>query len=171
MNRWDRLDDIISRVEKILIVFLLSLMIAVAFSQIILRNFFATGFSWGDVLVRYLVLWVAFIGAALATKEGKHINIEVFSRWVSAKGRIYLNAASHLCSLIICGLLTFAALKFIQLEAQIGSTTFFRLPLWLPELIIPITFGVMTLRFTLRCVKACAHNLFPDLDSGKNDTL
>jgi TRAP-type C4-dicarboxylate transport system permease small subunit len=168
MKRWDRLDDIISRVEKILIVFLLSLMILVAFLQIVLRNFFATGFSWADVFVRYLVLWVAFIGAALATQEGKHINIDVFSRWISGKGKIYLKAVSQLCSLIICGLLAYAAVKFIQFEAQMGGTTFFGLPLWLPQLIIPITFGLMTFRFALRCFKACARNLDPDSDSEQN---
>ena len=32
MNRWDRLDHIISRIEKILIVFLLSVMMMMAFS-------------------------------------------------------------------------------------------------------------------------------------------
>ena len=77
MNQWERLDETIARIEKYLLVLLLSLMIVLAFLQIVLRNFFETGLSWGDVLVRYLVLWVAFIGAALATKEGRHINMEI----------------------------------------------------------------------------------------------
>ena len=171
MKRWDRLDDIISRIEKVLIVFLLSLMMITAFSQIVLRNFFATGFSWADVLVRYLVLWVAFIGAALATKDGKHINIEVFSRWISGRALIYLKAVSQLCSLIVCGLLAYAAVKFIQFEAQMGGTTFFGLPVWLPQLIIPITFGLMTFRFALRCCKVCMGDLDTDSDSKQNNML
>ena len=171
MKRWERLDDIISRIEKILIVFLLSLMMMMAFSQIVLRNLFATGFSWADVLVRYLVLWVAFIGAALATKDGKHINMEVFSRWMSGRGLIYLKAVSHLCSLIVCGLLAYAAVKFIHFEAQMGGTTFFGLPVWLPQLIIPITFGLMTFRFALRCCKVCLGNLDPESDSEQNNML
>jgi TRAP-type C4-dicarboxylate transport system permease small subunit len=171
MNRWDRLDHIISRIEKILIVFLLSVMMMMAFSQIVLRNFFATGFSWADVLVRYLVLWVAFIGASLATREGKHINIDVFSRWIPGKSKIYLNAICELCSLIICGLLAYAAVKFIQFEAQMGGTSFFGLPVWLPQLIIPITFGLMTFRFALRCFEACMRNLDTDSDSEQNYKL
>lgn len=150
MNRWERLDEIIALVEKYLVVLLLSLMMVLSFMQIVLRNFFETGLSWGDVLVRYLVLWVAFIGAAMATKEGRHINMEVFSRWVSDKGRAYLNGLSYLCSIFICGLLTYAAFKFIYFEAQMGSTTIFGIPIWMPELIIPITFGLMTFRFALR---------------------
>lgn len=171
MKQWDRLDNIISRVENILIVFMLSLMMIMAFLQIVLRNLFATGFSWADVLVRYLVLWVAFIGASLATREGKHINIDVFSRWISGKSKIYLKAICELCSLIICGLLAYAAVKFIQFEAQMGGTTFFGLPAWLPQLIIPITFGLMTFRFALRCSKACMRNLDTDPDSEQNYKL
>jgi TRAP-type C4-dicarboxylate transport system permease small subunit len=171
MKRWDRLDNIISRVENVLIVFLLSLMILMAFLQIVLRNLFATGFSWADVLVRYLVLWVAFIGASLATQEGRHITINVFTRWISGKGKIYLKAISELCSLIICGLLAYAAVKFIQYEAQMGGTTFFGLPVWLPQLIIPITFGLMAFRFALRCFKACMRNLDSDLDSEQINEL
>ena len=56
MDRWDRLDDIIGQLERFLVAILLSLMIIVAFSQIVLRNVFATGLSWGDPLVRHLVL-------------------------------------------------------------------------------------------------------------------
>jgi TRAP-type C4-dicarboxylate transport system permease small subunit len=150
MNLWDKLDENIARVEKILVVVFLSTLMLTAFLQIILRNFFATGISWGDVLIRYLVLWVAFIGAALATREGRHINMEVFSRWASDRGRVYLNRISHLCSAGICGVLTYAAIKFIQFEVQMGSTTILGLPIWVPELIIPLTFGLMTFRFGLR---------------------
>jgi TRAP-type C4-dicarboxylate transport system permease small subunit len=34
-------------------------------------------------------------------------------------------------------------------EAQMGSTAFMDLPVWIPELIIPATFGIMTLRYAL----------------------
>jgi TRAP-type C4-dicarboxylate transport system permease small subunit len=153
MMLWDRLDEFLARIEKYVVVFMLSLMILLAFSQIILRNFFATGLSWGDSVVRYLVLWVGFIGATLATKENRHITIDVFSHWFSKRGNNYLDAVSYFCSMAICGLLTYAAVKFILFEIQMGSTTFFGLPLWLPELIIPVTFGLMTFRFTLRFVK------------------
>ena len=144
---YNQIDRFISRIEKGLIVILLSVMVILAFSQIILRNFFSTGLSWGEPLVRYLVLWVGFTGAALATREGKHITIELFS--VLKAGKTYRTPAviSHLCSTVICCLLTVAAVKFLWFESQMGSTTFFKIPVWVPELIIPITFGLMSIRY------------------------
>ena len=133
-----------------MVTILLSMMILMAFFQIILRNFFDTGISWGDSMVRYLVVWVGFIGAAIAAKEGKHLNIDVVSRWLTAPERNYIRLLSHFFSAVVCGLLTLAAIKFIRFEAQMGSTVFFNLPVWVPQIIIPVTFGLMTLRFAAR---------------------
>ena len=152
MNLWNKLDTKISRVETFLVTILLALMILIAFSQIVLRNFFATGLDWGDALVRYLVVWVAFVGAAIATREGKHITIDLLPRWLPGTGTIGIQALSGFFSTVICGLLTVAAAKFIWFEAQMGSTTFFNLPVWVPELIMPVTFGLMTLRFLMRMI-------------------
>lgn len=159
MNLWRRLDEKISRVENVLITVLLTLMILVAFSQIVLRNFFATGIDWGDSLVRYLVVWVAFIGAAVATREGKHITIDILSRWFTGVGSNTIQAVSYFASAAICGLLTLAAIKFVDFEAQMGSTVFFNLSAWIPAMIIPVTFGLMTLRFAARFLSEIAGTL------------
>lgn len=154
MDRWERADEIIDRVEETFLVILLSSMIVIAFLQIVLRNLFSTGLSWGDPLVRNLVLWIGFIGAALATREGKHININVVSQWVPDSGKVYIEFLTQLFSFVICGLLTLAALKFIKNEAQMGNVAFLRIPVWIPEIILPIIFGLMTLQFGFRSFKS-----------------
>jgi TRAP-type C4-dicarboxylate transport system permease small subunit len=50
-------------------------------------------------------------------------------------------------SAFICGLLTFAGWTFVQNEAQMGGTTFLNIPAWIPQIIIPVTFALMALRF------------------------
>ena len=149
MNFLYSLDEKISRLEKALIAALLTAMILLAFSQIVLRNFFATGIDWGDSLVRYLVVWVGFIGAAVAVREGKHLTIDILSRGAGRTGTRIIRTISHFISAVVCGLLTWAGIKFLMVEIQMGSTAFFDLPVWIPELIIPVTFGLMTLRYGL----------------------
>ena len=153
MDRWDRIDGIIDRIEQILLVLLLSLMILIAFLQIVLRNLFSTGLAWGDPLVRNLVLWVGFIGAAIATREGKHITIDLALRWKPSLAKTFIELITHLFSFLICGLLTFGALKFLKNEFQRGSMAFLGIPSWIPEIILPVTFGLMTFRFGLRSLK------------------
>jgi TRAP-type C4-dicarboxylate transport system permease small subunit len=153
MNQWERVDEAIGRVEQTLIVTFLGFMILIAFLQIVLRNFFSTGLDWGDQLLRNLVLWIGFIGATLATKEGKHINIDVVSRWLPSLGKNVVTLIIHLFSFFICCLLTYAALKFIKNEVQMENRTFLNIPAWIPEMILPMTFGLMTFRFGLRSFK------------------
>jgi TRAP-type C4-dicarboxylate transport system permease small subunit len=162
MKFWYLLDEKISRVEQALIAALLTVMILLAFSQIVLRNFFSTGIDWSDSLVRYLVVWVGFIGAAIAVREGKHITIDILSRWVSGSGSRIIQSASQFISAVICGLLSWAAVKFVIFEGQMGSTTFGELPEWVPELIIPVTFGLMTLRYTLRLLNDLTQSINRD---------
>jgi C4-dicarboxylate transporter, DctQ subunit len=154
MRFWDQLDRIVGRVEQALILIFLSLMILTACFQIALRNFLGIGLAWSEPLVRYLVLWVGFIGAALAVREGRHITIEVAFFWISAASAKSLKIISHACSALVCFLLTYAAAKFVHSEAQLENLTFLDLPTWVPELIIPCTFAVMALRFLGQCVKA-----------------
>jgi C4-dicarboxylate transporter, DctQ subunit len=153
MNRWERVDEAIARVEQTLLVTFLSFMILTAFLQIVLRNFFNTGLNWGDSLLRNLVLWVGFIGATLATKEGRHINIDIVSRWLPSLGKDIVTFITHLFSFFISCLLTYATLKFIKNEIQMDNMTFLNIPAWIPEMILPMTFGLMTLRFGLRSFK------------------
>ena len=153
MDWWRRTDEVIDRVEQTLITILLSLMIAIAFLQIVLRNIFATGITWADPLVRNLVLWVGFVGAAIATREGKHITIDLLPQWVPQQVKTIIGVIIQLFAAFICGLLTFAAVKFVRNESLMGSITFVGLPAWVPELILPITFGIMALRFCLLALK------------------
>lgn len=153
MDTWERADEIIDRVEQVLIVILLSLMILIAFAQIVLRNLFDTGLSWGDPLVRNLVLWVGFIGAAIATRERKHITIDLVSRGTPSRGKIFIEATTQCFSFVVCVLLVYAAGKFIKNEAQIGTSTFLGIPAWMPQIILPGVFGVMAFRFGLQSVK------------------
>ncbi len=150
MDRWERMDEMISRVEQTLVVSFLGFMIFIAFLQIVLRNVFSTGLDWADSLLRNLVLWVGFIGATLATKEGKHINIDLVSRWLPSIGKNVVTLITHLFSFLVCCALTYATLKFVRNEIQMGQKAFLDIPIWIPEMILPLTFGLMSYRFGLR---------------------
>jgi TRAP-type C4-dicarboxylate transport system permease small subunit len=154
MARWKRWDALLGRGELWLIAISLSLMIAVAFAQIILRNALATGLSWGDALVRYLVLWIGFIGAAAATREGKHIHIDVFFQRLSGRLKKAVEVGADLISAITCVLLTIAAVKFTRVEALMGGHVFGTVASWIPQIIMPAVFALMAVRFFMHALSA-----------------
>lgn len=99
MKVLDLIDDFISRVEGWAIVILLSFTLLMAFSQVVLRNIFSTGFIWADILLRNLVLWIALLGASIATKERKHIAIDAVSRFFSIKKKYIIEIVISIISI------------------------------------------------------------------------
>jgi len=137
------------KLEYLVLVFLLTIMAGLAFLQIVLRIFFATGILWGDPLLRHLLLWTALLGATMATKEGKHINIDVISRLLPDRGKAAIKAFTDLFSTFICILLLEASLKFIRDEFQFGAYAFLKVPIWIVGVIFPVTFALIALRFAI----------------------
>jgi TRAP-type C4-dicarboxylate transport system permease small subunit len=94
-----------------------------------------------------MVLWLALLGAIAATREDRHIRIDFFSHKISKKSRLGLSLVNNLFSALVCGIITWHAVRFVYMEWQVDSKLFSSLPAWLGEVIIPIGFGIMTLRF------------------------
>ena len=96
MRRWiDRLH----RAEDGLLALLLSVMIVLAGTQILMRNLFDSGFVWIDPLLRVGVLWLGLIGATVATRNNKHIRIDLLSHYfkrMTAIDLLFGNADYHL---------------------------------------------------------------------------
>jgi len=137
------------KLEYVVLVSLLTVMVGLAFLQIFLRIFFATGILWGDLLLRHLVLWIALLGAATATKEGRHINIDVISRVLPDRGKVAIQALTDLFSTLICLFLIQASLKFIRDEFQVGTLAFLNIPTWAATVIFPVAFGLIAVRFAI----------------------
>jgi len=135
--------------EYLVLVFLFTFMVGLAFLQIVLRIFFATGILWGDPLLRHLLLWVVLLGAVMAAKEGKHINIDVISRLLTDRGKAAIQALTDLFSACICILLIEASLKFMRDEFQAGTAAFLTIPVWIVAIIFPIAFGLIAFRFAI----------------------
>ena len=69
----------LNRAEDALLVTCLLVMIILAFANITMRNTIGGGIVWADKLLINLVLWVAVLGGAIASKDNDHITIDVIS--------------------------------------------------------------------------------------------
>jgi len=136
-------------IENGLLALLLTGMILLATLQIALRNGWATGLSWADPALRIAVLWVTLLGAMAATRDENHIQIDLLTRFLPARLKIYAQLVTDLFSAFICGMLAWHGSRFVYFEWQDKSILFASIPAWVCELIIPFGFGVMALRFLI----------------------
>jgi TRAP-type C4-dicarboxylate transport system permease small subunit len=147
IKRLQQLRKLLLRLEVALLALILSAMILLAAWQILLRNLFDSGLFWADPALRMMVLWLALLGAIAATQEDRHIRIDLFSRFLSTRGKAWINLLTDLFSGLVCGLIAWHAGRLVYFEWQDGTQLFGGVPAWLGESIIPIGFGIMALRF------------------------
>ncbi len=147
-----RLRKLLVLLEEGLLVVMLSAMILLASWQILTRNLFDSGLFWADPALRMMVLWLALLGAIAATRDGRHIRIDLVSRFLSPRGKQWLNAINDGFSGLICGLIAWHGGRLVYVEWQDGNQLFGGLPAWVGESIIPIGFGLMALRFLFSCL-------------------
>lgn len=145
-----RLLTIITLAENALVVAMLALMVSLAGAQILLRNFMDTSIPNAEQMLRLLVLWVAFLGAVAASREGKHIRVDAIARWLPRRIKAGVAALTDLFTLGVCLLLAWQSLRFMQSARESGEMAFDSLPVWVAELILPLGFTLIALRYALR---------------------
>ncbi|HEX9615481.1 MAG TPA: TRAP transporter small permease [Bacteroidota bacterium] len=153
MKLLERVDEALGRAEGVLLIALLSVMILLSFTQVILRNVFSESLLWGEILLRHLVLWIGFFGAARATGEGRHINIDALTRFLSPRLRILTRIFTNAFALTVCYFLLQASVTFIGDEVEFGNTLHGNIPSWYSQIIIPVGFGLMMIHFFVRIVR------------------
>ena len=139
------------------VIIILSLMVILAFAQVVLRNFFSSGIIWGDIFLRHLVLWLAFLGASLAAERGKHISIDLVGRFVTGKTATAIHVITNLFATVISFYLARAGWVFLRSEIETGDILL-RIgnqPVltWWLQVIIPVGFGLMSFHFLLRTIE------------------
>ncbi len=137
------------RLVDALLCLLLVTMIGLACLQIGLRTFFSSGLLWADPLLRYLVLWCGLLGGVVATRERKHIGIDVIGYLAAEQVKPWLGLVIDIFSTFVAAVLTWAAVIFVRNEALFGGSPLLSVPTWIWNLIFPLSFALMTLHFLL----------------------
>lgn len=122
-------------------------MLCLACVQIFLRSVLSGGLLWADALLRYLVLWCGLLGALKATGLGKHIALDFSNYLIPKSYQPWIAVAADLFCTITSAGLGMAAYLFIRNEIEFGGSLLLSMPTWVWNIIFPITFGLMSLRY------------------------
>ncbi len=142
-DRW------LARTEGIALVLFLGAMVGVSFLQVILRNVFQSGIDGADVLLRHGVLWVALLGASLATRQARHIRIDIIPRLIPAAVQGLIERITGLAAFAVSATLTGAGWTLVKLEREAQTVLALGIPTWVTQVIIPLGFLAITFRLGL----------------------
>ncbi|MCT8974229.1 TRAP transporter small permease [Microbaculum marinisediminis] len=130
------------------VIAILGAILVIVVIQIVLRYGFGASLTWSEEVVRYLLIWLTFVGASVAVREGSLVGLDLLPRFAE---RIGLGPALNiLVSLLgLCFVLATAYYGF-QLASspaiQRQSFSTLPLPMTLVYGAIPLSAGLMAVQ-------------------------
>jgi TRAP-type C4-dicarboxylate transport system permease small subunit len=119
----------------------------VVFLQVISRYVFHHPFDWPEELARYLFVWVALLGAALALSRGAHFSIDALVKRCPLKTQACIALTAHGGLSIFLLLVVVSGLQ-LALKVHEQPSAAMEISMTFPYLSIPISFTFMFM-FTL----------------------
>jgi len=150
------------RFEDLIASFALLVMVVLPLSEIVARKAFGRGIPASGPIVQHLTLWVGFLGAAIAARDGKLLALATGTfippgRW--RRGADILAAAFGACA---ATLLAWGGYRMAAAEREVGTNIGAGIPTWIAQAVLPIAFALIAVRLVWRS----GVRLRADLDAG-----
>ncbi|MFK2826449.1 TRAP transporter small permease [Bacillus sp. B190/17] len=152
-----------AKIEEWLLVASLLLIVALVFAQVIFRYLISSSLGWSEELSRYILIWIAWIGAAYAVRAQKHIRVELLKNIVNESGKKVIECIALLLWFLFALFLVINGTQLILSIHETGQISPSNgIPMWIVYLAVPIGGGLMTLRL----IQEMIYILKPGLNEG-----
>jgi C4-dicarboxylate transporter DctM subunit len=136
--------------ENLLAGLALLAMVLLPLAEIVSRRVLGRGIPASFPIVQHLTLWVGFLGAAIAARDGKHLALATGTfipegRW--RRGANILAAAFGACSSVV---LAWGGWQMASIEREAGTDIGAGIPTWIAQIVLPISFAAIAARLVWR---------------------
>ena len=115
---------------------LVSVMTVLVFLQVLFRYWLHLPLDWGEEVSRYLFVWSAMLGAAIATKRRAHFGIDFLVKILPSPAQKGIAIGVNLCICALLGLIAVQGTRLAVLNlSQISPTL--AVPMGFPYAAIP----------------------------------
>lgn len=147
--------------EGALLVALLAVMVTLAFAQVVLRHF-GMGLLWGETVLKHLVLWTGFLGAALAAAHEKHFAWEAAHVGAPERWKPRLRLIANLAGAVITAILLKASWTYFIDEranpTELLSVAGLTVDSWVAAAGIPAGFALVLIHMLFKSADAAAES-------------
>lgn len=140
-----------------------TLLVATMAVEVVRREIFAYSSIWGEEIVRYAFIYLAWIGASAAVRERAHIRIDVIFNYVSPRVKALLYIFGDFVMMIIAVLALYWSFETVSVSWKFGSVSHgLRVSMVWFLMAVPIGFGLMIFRLVQSFLRD-----FADLRAGR----
>lgn len=99
------------------------MLVGTMFIEVVRREIFAYSSIWGEEIVRYSFIYLAWIGAAAAVKERGHIRIDVIMNYVGPKVKAVLYILGDIIMFAVAIVAIIYSYETVHVSMKFGSVT------------------------------------------------
>lgn len=148
---WRTLD---ANAERWLLLVFYTMLVVTMAVEVLRREVFAYSSIWGEEIVRYAFIYLAWIGAASAVKERAHLRIDVIFHLVGPRLKAALYVLGDLVMLAIAVLAVWWSLTSVETSWRFGSVTHgLRVSMVWFLMAVPFGFTLMAVRLVQSLVR------------------
>jgi tripartite ATP-independent transporter DctM subunit len=134
------------RAENVLATFALGGIMILPLAEIVFRRLSGTGIPGSAPFAQNLTLWVGLLGAAIAAREGKLLTLATGE--YLPKGRVtrIAHIAAAMLGAAVSTMFAMGGAALVQAGRQSGEIIAVGVPVWIADLVIPLSFGLIAWR-------------------------
>jgi C4-dicarboxylate transporter, DctM subunit len=121
-------------------------MLALPLAEILTRRFLQAGVPGSTTLVQHLSLWVGFLGAAIAARDGKLLALATATFLRDGRGRHLVDIFRAAVTAAITALLFWGAVDLVVSEHQAGTRIGSFVPVWIAQAVLPVSLAAIAIR-------------------------
>ncbi len=99
------------------------MLVATMFIEVVRREVFAYSSIWGEEIVRYSFIYLAWIGCAAAVRERGHIRIDVILEYVGPRTKAVIYIFGDLVMLIVSLVAFYYSYETLHVAMKFGNVT------------------------------------------------
>src|SRR5262252_2915254 len=134
-------------------------MVVLPLAEILSRRLFGVGVPGSGPFVQHLTLWVGFLGAAIAAREGKLLALAT-GTFVPQRWRRATTAFASAVAACMAAILAMGAVQLVLTERETGTIIAANVPAWVGQLALPIGFALIALRLAWKAGASWPGRLF-----------
>ncbi len=146
-------DALATWVERVLAGALL-IGISLNFINVIGRYVFGYALNGVDEIEIYILIWIAFLGAAAVTWRGQHLRMDVLINACPAPLRFAVWVFETMVFLAVAGFVAWQSFKYVERIYALGAASdIAHIPTWIAHSAVAVSFGLMVLIVLLRAAQ------------------
>lgn len=141
------LSKIDKNIERWALLVFYTMLVATMAIEVLRREVFAYSSIWGEEVVRYSFIYLAWIGAAAAVRERAHIRIDVIFNYIPRRAKSVLYIFGDLVMLGVAVIAVYWSWETVAVSYKFGSVSHgLRISMVWFLLAVPVGFGLMVYR-------------------------